>query len=142
MHLLCLYRWLSNRQHQSHLRIRANPPLVDEPPNPQGAEMMTAEELHDAECEFTRSLLCGMIQQAVADLQSEKVFQSKQLNEAQELDRESAIHFIRSKAFQGICDVLALPADKIKTKALKNDISTRSRNEPHRIRAIRPTKDC
>jgi len=116
--------------------------MVDEPPNPQGAEMMTAEELHDAECQFTRSLLCGMIQQAVADLQSEKVFLSKQLNEAQELDRESAIHFIRSKAFQGICDVLALPADKIKTRALKNDTLTRSRNDSHRVRAIRPTKDC
>jgi hypothetical protein len=115
--------------------------MVDEPPNPQGAPLMTAEELHDAECEFTRSLLCGMIQQAVADLQSEKVFQSKQLNEAQELDRESAIHFIKSKAFQGICDVLALPADKIKTRALKNDTLTRSRNDPHRIRAIRPSKD-
>ena len=116
--------------------------MVDEPPNPQGAPVMTPEELHDAECQFTRSLLCGMIQQAVADLQSEKVFLSKQLNEAQELDRESAIHFIKSKAFQGICDVLALPADKIKTRALKNDTLTRSRNDPHRIRAIRPTKDC
>jgi hypothetical protein len=116
--------------------------MVDEPPNPQGAEMMTLEELHDAECEFTRNLLCGMIQQAVQDLQSEKVFLSRQLNESQELDRESAIHFIKSKAFQGICDVLALPADKIKTKALNHDISTRSRNDPHRIRAIRPAKDC
>ena len=116
--------------------------MVDEPPNPQGAEMMTLEELHDAECQFTRNLLCGMIQQTVADLQSEKVFLSKQLNEEQELDRNSAIHFIKSKAFQGICDVLALPADKIKTKALNHDISTRSRNDPHRIRAVRPTKDC
>ena len=93
--------------------------MVDEPPDPQGAPVVTAEELHDAECTFTRALLCGMIQQAVADLQSEKVFLSKQLNEAQELDRDTALHFIRSKAFQGICDVLALPADKIKTKALK-----------------------
>jgi len=80
---------------------------------------VTAEELHDAECTFTRNLLCGMIQQAVADLQSEKVFLSKQLNDLQELDRDTALHFIRSKAFQGICHVLALPADKIKTKALK-----------------------
>ena len=48
---------------------------------------MTEAEQHDAECQFTRSLLCGMIQQAVADLQSEKVFLSRQLNEAQELDR-------------------------------------------------------
>jgi hypothetical protein len=115
--------------------------MVDEPPNPQGAPIMTEAELHDAECQFTRSLLCGMIQQAVADLQSEKVFQSKQLNEAQELDRESAIHFIRSKAFQGICDVLALPADKIKTRALKNDTRTRSRNDTQRIRTIRPKRD-
>lgn len=102
---------------------------------------MTLEELHDAECTFTRNLLCGMIQQTVADLQSEKVFLSKQLNEAQELDRESAIHFIRSKAFQGICDVLALPADKIKTRALKHDISTRPRNDSQRVRTIRPRKD-
>lgn len=114
--------------------------MVDEPPNPQGAPV-TAEELHDAECQFTRALLCGMIQQAVADLQSEKVFQTKQLNEAQELDRESAIHFIRSRAFQGICDVLALPADKIKTRALKNDISTRSGDNTQRFYSARPRKD-
>jgi len=80
---------------------------------------MTPEERHDSECQFTRKLLCGMIQQAVADLQSEKVFLSRQLNEHQELDRDTALHFIRSKAFQGICDVLSLPADKIKTQALK-----------------------
>ena len=115
--------------------------MVDEPSDPQGAPVMTAEELHDAECQFTRSLLCGMIQQAVADLQSEKVFLSKQLNEAQELDRESAIHFIRSKAFQGICDVLALPADKIKTRALKNDIITRPRNDAQRVCAISQRQD-
>ncbi len=115
--------------------------MVDEPPDQTGAPLVTAEELHDAECEFTRNLLCGMIQQAVADLQSEKVFQSKQLNEAQELDRESAIHFIKSRAFQGICDVLALPADKIKTRALKNDIITRSRNDAQRVRTVRPSKD-
>ena len=115
--------------------------MVDEPPNSQGAPVMTEAELHDAECQFTRALLCGMIQQTVADLQSEKVFLSKQLNEEQELDRNSAIHFIRSKAFQGICDVLALPADKIKTKALKNDTLTRSRNDAQRVRTIRPTRD-
>jgi len=123
------------------MRDGTGPQMVDEPPNPQGAKIVTAEEQHDAECEFTRSLLCGMIQQAVADLQSEKVYMTKQLNEAQELDRESAIHFIKSKAFQGICDVLALPADKIKTRALKNDIITRPRNDAQRIRTIRPRKD-
>jgi len=114
---------------------------VDEPPDQTGAPLVTAEELHDAECQFTRNILCGMIQQTVADLQSEKVFKSKQLNEEQELDRNSAIHFIRSKAFQGICDVLALPADKIKTRALKNDTRTRSRNDSQRVRTIRPRKD-
>ena len=80
---------------------------------------MTLEELHDAECQFTRKILCGMIEQAVEDLRSEKVFVSKQLNAHQEIDRDTALHFIRSRAFQGICDVLALPADKIKTKAFK-----------------------
>lgn len=102
---------------------------------------MTAEELHDAECTFTRNLLCGMIHQAVYDIKCEKVFLSKQLNEAQELDRESAIHFIRSKAFQGICDVLALPADKIKTRALKYDIGIRSGDNTHRFYSTRPRKD-
>jgi len=139
--LLCIHRRILAWKHQSHLRVRADSPLVDEPPNPQGAPVMTEAELHDAECQFTRALLCGMIQQAVADLQSEKVFLSRQLNEAQELDRESAIHFIKSKAFQGICDVLALPADKIKARALKHDTLTRSRNDAQRVRTIRPRKD-
>jgi hypothetical protein len=142
LHNLGIRRWLRPRKPQSHLPSGASPPLVDEPPDQTGAPLVTAEELHDAECTFTRNLLCGMIQQTVADLQSEKVFLSKQLNEHQELDRESAIHFIKSKAFQGICDVLALPADKIKTRALKNDTLTRSRNDAQRIRAIRPRKDC
>jgi hypothetical protein len=93
--------------------------MVDEPPDKTGARGMTPEERHNAECEFTRNILCGMIEQAVQDLRSEKVFMSKQLNEHQERDRDTALHFIRSKAFQGICDVLSLPADKIKTKALK-----------------------
>ena len=114
---------------------------MDEPPDQTGAPVMTEAELHDAECTFTRALLCGMIQQAVADLQSEKVFLSKQLNEEQELDRNSAIHFIKSKAFQGICDVLSIPADKIKTRSLKNDTLTRSRNDAQRVRTIRPRKD-
>ena len=141
LHLLCIHRRIFDRQHQSHLRDGTGSQMVDEPPDQTGAPLVTAEELHDAECQFTRSLLCGMIQQAVADLQSEKVFLSKQLNEAQELDRESAIHFIKSRAFQGICDVLALPADKIKTRALKNDTLTRSRNDAQRIRTIRPSRD-
>ena len=80
---------------------------------------MTPEERHDAECQFTRKILCGMIEQAVEDLRSEKVFLSRQLNAHQEIDRDTALHFIRSKAFQGICDILSLPADKIKTKALR-----------------------
>jgi len=82
-----------------------------------------------------------MIQQAVYDIKCEKVFQTKQLNEAQELDRESAIHFIKSKAFQGICDVLALPADKIKTRALKYDIGIRSGDNTQRFYSARPRKD-
>ena len=93
--------------------------MVDEPPAPQGARGMTPEEQHDAEIMFTRNILCGIIEQAVEDLRSEKVFLSRQLNEHQEIDRDTALHFIRSRAFQGICDVLALPADKIKTKALR-----------------------
>jgi hypothetical protein len=118
---ISLRRWLRPRKHESPQRDRKVSPLVDASPNPQGARggMMTAEERHDAECQFTRNLLCGMVQQAVEDLRSEKVFVSKQMNAHQEIDRDTALHFIRSKAFQGICDVLSLPADKIKTKALK-----------------------
>ena len=92
---------------------------MDEPPDPQGARGMTPEEQHDAEIMFTRNILCGIIEQAVEDLRSEKVFVSKQMNAHQEIDRDTALHFIRSKAFQGICDVLSLPSDKIKTQALK-----------------------
>lgn len=92
---------------------------MDEPPDQTGAPVVTAEEQYDAEIMFTRNILCGMIEQTVEDMRSEKIFLSKQLNDLQELDRDTALHFIRSRAFQGICDVLALPADKIKTQALK-----------------------
>jgi len=119
MYVIGIRRGLRTRKPKSNLPSGTNSPLVDEPPNPQGAPVMTEAELHDAECQFTRNILCGIIEQAVEDLRSEKVFMSKQLNEHQERDRDTALHFIRSKAFQGICDVLSLPADKIKTKALK-----------------------
>jgi hypothetical protein len=39
LHNLCIHCRLFNRQHQSHLRDGTNSQMVDEPPDPQGAEI-------------------------------------------------------------------------------------------------------
>jgi len=40
-------------------------------------------------------------------------------NIRREIYRHSAIHFLGSKAFETLCDAVGLPADRIRTAALK-----------------------
>lgn len=75
---------------------------------------MTKDEI---ETTFTRSLLCAVIQCAVTDVQSETVFKQSARNSQADESRRSAIHFLKSDFFNDLCYLLALPADKIRSKA-------------------------
>jgi hypothetical protein len=66
---------------------------------------------------FTRSLLCAVIQCAVNDVQSETVFKQSARNSQADECRRSAIHFLKSDFFNDLCVLLALQADKIRSKA-------------------------
>lgn len=71
------------------------------------------------ELEYTRNICCAMINQAVEDAQSEKVFMCEYKNNEQDINRETAVYFLKSRTFSEMCSALGLPADKIRTRALR-----------------------
>jgi len=70
---------------------------------------------------FTREIICQMIRRAWYDIKGDEdegyVRQSDNIR--REIYRHSAIHFLGSKAFETLCDAVGLPADRIRTAALK-----------------------
>lgn len=71
------------------------------------------------ELKYTREVACAMIKQAMDDIHSCKTFQSRNLNDIQEMNRSSAITFFRSKFFEFMCDALQLNADAIRFRAFR-----------------------
>lgn len=91
---------------------------------------------------FIRNILCGMIEQAVSDCKNESLYKCAKVNEDILRDRESAVRFLRSRQFDAICDVLSLPADKIKTNAFtQQHPRNRPGNDGQRVRSLRPKKE-
>jgi hypothetical protein len=68
---------------------------------------------------FVRNVLCGMVELAIIDAQNDKEYACKSTRREQADNRASALHFIRSRSFGNICEILGLPADKLKKAALK-----------------------
>ncbi len=68
---------------------------------------------------FVRNVLCGMVELSIIDAQNDKEYASKSTRREQADNRASALHFIRSRSFAHICEILGLPADKLKRAALK-----------------------
>ena len=70
---------------------------------------------------FTREIACQIVKRAWYDIKGDEdegyVRQSDNLR--REIYRHSAIHFLGSKAFETLCDAVGLPADRIRTAALK-----------------------
>lgn len=66
-----------------------------------------------------RALMCGVILQAVEDFMNETEYKSTQKRSEIQEARASALHFLRSPAFERMCLLLHLPADKIKTELFK-----------------------
>lgn len=76
------------------------------------------KQLH-IELSFTRNLLCGMILCAYSDLQGDSEYKRTYDNSNATKNKMTAKRFLKSKAFDTICEVLAIPTDKIRTAALK-----------------------
>ena len=73
----------------------------------------------ESEILFTREVLCAMVQRAILDAQliPDKYMTQHSKNE-NEMFQQDAVHFIKSRGFKDICEVLALPHDKLRRKAL------------------------
>ena len=68
---------------------------------------------------FVRNVLCGMVTLTILDAQNDKEYACKSTRREQAENKASALHFIRSRSFGHICEILGLPADKLKKAALK-----------------------
>lgn len=67
---------------------------------------------------FTRNIACNLIKLAVKDAQNTREYLRANNRNNQEANRISALHFLDSRAYEDICCVLNLPADKIRAEAL------------------------
>lgn len=76
------------------------------------------KQLH-IELAFTRNLLCGMVLCAYSDLQFDSEYKRNYDNSNATKNKMTAIHFFQSAFFDNLCQVLDIPADKIRTAALK-----------------------
>ena len=77
---------------------------------------MSAEQL---ELAYLRRVLVGIIQVTIEDLTDTRVFKSHGNIVNQERNRIEALAFIRSSAFDLVCDALNIPACRVRTKCLK-----------------------
>ncbi len=78
--------------------------------------MKTAEKL---ELEYLRRVLIGILQVTVEDMLDERQLQTESNRNEQALNKAEALTFIRSSAFDLVCDAVGVPACRIRTKCLK-----------------------
>jgi hypothetical protein len=64
-----------------------------------------------------RELFCAFIEQAEQDLRIKTNYKANAINEINRLHRKSAKAFFESPAYFGICNLLNLPAKKIRARA-------------------------
>lgn len=79
--------------------------------------MRTTQE--DLEIAYTRNVLCAMVEQAVEDIRDDTVYASPANQRDADLAKESALYFLRSRAFDGICMALGVCPKRIRRAALK-----------------------
>jgi len=86
---------------------------------------MTADEKIDNEIMFTRSVLCGMIRQAVIDAKNDREYLSLDNINGRENNQRSAMQFLNSEFYRHLCEALGnasgigLPHDRIRLEAMK-----------------------
>jgi hypothetical protein len=78
--------------------------------------MKTAEKL---ELDYLRRVMIGILEVTVEDLTDERKFKTASNRNAQTLNKAEALTFIRSTAFDVVCDIVGIPACRIRTKCLK-----------------------
>lgn len=76
---------------------------------------MTPEEL---ELAYIRRIMIAMVTQTVDDLMNEREMKTKCNQVAQRLNQDSALTFVRSKAFDVVCDAINIPACRVRRKCL------------------------
>jgi hypothetical protein len=77
---------------------------------------MSAEQL---ELAYLRRVLIGILQVTVEDLTDERKFKSRSNHNAQAQNKREALAFIRSSAFELVCDAVGVPACRMRTRCLK-----------------------
>ena len=80
------------------------------------AAMKTAEKL---ELDYLRKVMIGILEVTVEDLTDERKFKSQSNRNDQLRNKAEALTFIRSTAFDLVCDIAGVPACRIRTKCLK-----------------------
>lgn len=70
------------------------------------------------ELAYLRRVLIGILQVTVEDLTDERKFKSRSNQNMQAQNKREALAFIRSSAFDLVCDAVGVPACRIRTKCL------------------------
>jgi hypothetical protein len=76
---------------------------------------MSAEQL---ELLYLRRVLIGILEVTVEDMLNERKLVGKNSKRDQQINKREALEFIRSSAFDTVCDAVGVPACRIRTKCL------------------------
>jgi hypothetical protein len=76
---------------------------------------MTPEEL---ELQYLRRILIAMVEYTVDDLINEREPKTKENQQAQMLNQDGALAFMRSRAFDVVCDAIDIPACRVRRRCL------------------------
>lgn len=76
---------------------------------------MTPEEL---ELQYYRRIMIAMVTQAVDDLTNDRQPKTRNNIMAREQNHDTALTFVRSRAFEVICDAIEIPVCRVRRKCL------------------------
>ena len=77
---------------------------------------MDAERI---ELAYLRRVLVGILEVTIEDMNNERKYKGKNSKNAQALNRAEALAFVRSSAFDVVCDALNSPACRARRACLK-----------------------
>lgn len=70
------------------------------------------------ELHYLRRVLIGILEVTVEDMLDERKLKGRNTRRDQEINKREALAFLRSSAFDLICDAVGVPACRIRTKCL------------------------
>jgi hypothetical protein len=76
---------------------------------------MTTEEL---ELAYYRRIMIAMVTQAVDDLTNDRQPKTQTNIMAREINHDGALTFVRSRAFEVICDAIEIPVCRVRRRCL------------------------